>query len=182
MPDRVFVDRVHELSREDSEVFEDLKLFLVYYSAYLSASQKGFLRDLGVEAPPIDIPMRGLLGQHSPRPHPPSWENILFEQRLQASPLQHLEQWAKLMPRIGILGTYVLVDGVDEIMESAENPIYAHSSIRPILTHLRLMDETDHLALKFFLPSDVEPLVLSDPAFRKDRGFVIQKIQWKDDD
>jgi hypothetical protein len=174
-----FTDRIRKFPRSD---FEDLSLFLIFYSAYLSSSQKEFLRDLGVNKPPLNEPMKGLVGQESGNHHPPSWEGILYQQRLEASPLQHLEQWSKLMPKTGILATYVLVDGVDELMESAGDPKYAHSLIRPLLTHLRLMDETRHLALKFFLPSDMEQPVILDPAFRRDRGFVIQKLEWKRDD
>jgi hypothetical protein len=162
--------------------FEDLSLFVIFYSAYLTSSQKNFLRDLGVNLPPLSSPMMGFLGREISQERPPTWESVLYEQRLGASPLDHLERWAKLMPALGIKATYVLVDGVDELMESAESHDYAHSLIRPLLTHLRLMDGTNRFALKFFLPSDVEKPILSDPAFRKDRGFVIQRIEWQKDD
>jgi len=147
-----FTNKVKSLSKSD---FKDLNLYLITYSSYLTSSQKEFLGDLG-----IDISM----------------------QILEALPLHHLEQWAKLVTKIGIKSTYVLVDGVDELMESAGDPNYAHTMIRPLLTHLRLMDETHHLALKFFLPSNMESPVLSDPAFRLDRGFVIERIRWRDED
>ncbi len=174
-----FTNNLKNLSRSD---FEDLSLFLIYYSAYLSSSQKEFIKDLGVDMPPLDNPMKGLVGQTSHHSRPSSWESILYQQRLEASPLFHLERWAKLMPLIGIKATYVLVDGVDEIMESAQDPSYAHYLIRPLLTHLRLMDETNYLALKYFLPSDMEQLVFSDPAFRQDRGFVVQRLGWHTED
>jgi len=174
-----FVDRVKKLSRSD---FEDLSLYIIYYSGYLSSNQQEFLAKLGIDMPPMDEPMKGLAGQSTTGHRPSPWSGVLYKQRLEASPLQHLEQWSKLMPKIGICATYVLIDGVDELMESAGDPNYAHSLIRPLLTHLRLMDETHHLALKFFLPSDLEPLILSDPAFRRDRGFVLQRIEWRKED
>jgi len=174
-----FTNNFTNLSKSE---FEDLSLFLIFYSAYLSSSQKEFLRGLGVNTPPMDEPMKGLVGQTSSPNRSPSWESILYQQRLEASPLNHLERWAKLVTAIGIKSTYVLVDGVDELMESAGNPNYAHYMIRPLLTHLRLMDETHYLALKFFLPSDMEQPVLSDLAFRRDRGFVVQRLEWQKDD
>lgn len=162
--------------------FEDLSLFAIVYSAYLTSTQKDFLRDMGVDMPPLDSPMKGFVGQSAPQDRPPSWESVLYQQRLEASPLNHLERWAELMHKIGINATYVLVDGVDELMESAQDLAYAYYLIRPLLTYLRLMDETHYFALKFFLPSDLEQLILSDQAFRRDRGFVIQKLEWRKED
>ena len=147
-----FIEKFKGLSKSD---FIDLSLYLVSYSTYLTSSQKEFLRDLDID---------------------------LSLQSLEPLPLHHLEQWSKLVTKIGIKSSYVLVDGVDEIMESAGDPSYAHNMIRPLLTHLRLMDGTHHLALKFFLPSDMEQPVLSDRAFRSDRGFVIERIRWRDED
>jgi len=175
----IFAERVKKLPKGD---FEDLSLFLIYYSSYLVSVQKDFLKELGIDMPPLEEPMRGLTGQNSDTPLTTPWAGILYQKRLEASPLHHLEQWSKLMRKIGILATYILVDGVDELMESAADPTYAHSIIRPLLTHLRLMDETHYLALKFFLPTDVEQQVISDTAFRKDRGFVIQRLEWLEDD
>lgn len=175
-----FSNNLKDLSRPD---FEDISLFLIFYSTYLSSTQKEFLRDLGVETPPLDGAMPGLEGQKSIHNRLPTWEPVLFQQRLEeASPLDHLGRWAKLVKMVGIKSTYILVDGVDELMESADSPSNAHLLIRPLLTNLRLMDETPHLALKFFLPSDMEPSVLTDSAFRTDRGFIIEKIQWREED
>lgn len=175
-----FADRLKNLSASD---FEDISLFLIYYSTYLSSPQKDFLRSLGVELPPRDKPMPGLEAQSYTKIHPPTWEPVLYRERLEeASPLEHLSKWAKLVKSIGIKSTYILVDGVDELEETAGEPNYAHTLIRPLLNNLRLMDETPHLALKFFLPSDLESLILTDRAFRTDRGFVIEKIQWREED
>ena len=151
----IFANRIKNLSKGN---FSDLNSLLVLYSSYLSSSQQEFLTDLGVNRTPIS------------------------EISQVTNPSQHLQQWAKMMPKIGISATYVLVDGVDELMETAGDMDYAHFILRPLLTHLRIMAGTPHLALKFFLPSDLEPLIVSDPAFRLDRGFVIQKIEWQEAD
>jgi hypothetical protein len=148
----IFTNKVKSLSKAD---FKDLSLYLVSYSTYLTSAQKEFLDDFGV-----DLSLQGL----------------------EPLPLHHFEQWVKMMTKIGITSTYVLVDGVDELTESAGDPNYAHRMIRPLFTNLRLMDGTHHLALKFFLPSDMEQPVLSDPAFRAERGFVIERIRWVDED
>lgn len=172
-------ENVKNLSGSD---FEDLSLFIIVYSACLTSPQKNFLRDLGVDMPPLNKPNMGFVARGSSHNRSPSWEPVLYQQRLSISPLNHLTRWTELIYKIGIKATYVLVDGVDEMMETAESPDYAYHLIRPLLTHLRLMDGTPHFALKFFLPSDIEHLVLSDPAFRHDRGFVIQRIEWRKED
>lgn len=174
-----FSRKISELSKSN---FEDLSFYLVLYSAYLTNPQKDFLRGLGVSMPPIDHQIRGFTGQLNAHEKPIDWEPIMIQQRLDASPMVHLERWAALMPMVGIKSMYVLVDGVDELMESADDPQYAHALIRPVLTNLKLMDGTHHLAFKFFLPIDMESVVLSDKKFRLDRGFVIQKIEWRPDD
>jgi len=175
----IFSTKISELSKPN---FEDLSFYLVIYSGYLTNPQKDFLRGLGVSMPPIDHQIRGFTGQLDAHKKPIDWEPIMIQQRLDVSPMVHLERWAALMPMVGIKSMYVLVDGVDELMESADDPQYAHALIRPVLTNLKLMDGTHHLAFKFFLPTDMESVVLSDKKFRLDRGFVIQKIEWKPED
>jgi serine/threonine protein kinase len=174
-----FLDSIQNLSRPD---FEDISFYLILYSIYLSSTQKEFLAELKISMPPFEVPMRGLVGQMDVSARQASWGSILYQQRLSASPLFHLAQWAKLMSVIGVKATYVLVDGVDEITESAEDPNFAHYLIRPLLTYSRLMDQTHYLALKFFLPLDIESIIISDRAFRPDRGYVIQKIEWREED
>ena len=171
--------KVKNLARPD---FEDLSFYLILYSNYLTSAQKNFLGDQGVEFPPLPNPMKGLVGQENPHNRSQSWEDVVYQKRQVASPMHHLERWASLMPTVGIKAIYILVDGVDEIMESAGDPNFAHYLIRPLFTHLRLMDGINYLALKFFLPTDIERLVISDPAFRRDRGFIIQRLIWQPDD
>lgn len=175
----VFSKKISEFSKSN---FEDLSFYIVLYSAYLTSPQKDFLRDLGVSMPPIENQIRGLAGQTDVHERSLSWEPIMIQQRIGVSAMVHLEHWAALMPMVGIKSIYVLVDGVDELMESADDPQYAHALIRPVLTNLKLMDGTHHLAFKFFLPSDMETNVLSDKKFRLDRGFVIQKLELKPED
>lgn len=167
------------LSREDHA---DLSWLMLTYSSYLTSAQAGFLAGLGVDT---DIPERvpiGFLADQKTSTRSRDWFSVLAEKRLEASSLDHLAQWAKLMRHLGFLATYVLVDGIDEFEESADNPTVGFEIIRPLLACLRLMDETPHLALKFFLPSDVKPLVDADNTIRRDRGFVAEAIVWTNED
>lgn len=168
---RVFVDTIAkntELTNNFRNLskanFDDLGQLIKFYCNYLSSSQKEFLSDLGFNVPPLDD------------------LSISFVGHISVPPLNYLEQWANLMILGGIRSTYILVDGVDELTESASNPNYAYHLIKPLLTNLRPMDGTHHLAFKFFLPSDIEQAMLSDRAFRKDRGFIVQNLEWKSDD
>jgi hypothetical protein len=149
-------DKVGNLS---ATVLKDLYFYIALYSQYLTAQQKEFLMDLGIG-------------------------NLSLRRNASMQPVIHmenLEKWAKLMTMAGIKSTYVMIDGVDELMESASDPHYAYSLVRPLLDNLR-PTEINHLALKFFLPSDLEPMLASDSDFRPDRVSVIERIEWKKDD
>ena len=171
--------RMKRLSREDRL---DLSWLVVTYSHYLTSAQAGFLSGLGGKiAAPERVPM-GFLADQKALTQDPDWRPILIEKRLEASPLDHVAEWARLMHRLGFFASYVLVDGIDEFEESADDPSVGFRTIRPLLACLRLMDETPYLALKFFLPSDVKLLVDADDAIRKDRGFVSETIVWTDEE
>lgn len=151
----VLVDKVMSLYYSARK---DLNSYIKQYSLYLTSQQKEFLRSkLGVEV--------SYSGEESRLMH-----------------LENLEKWSKLIQAIGIKAVYTMVDGIDEIMESAEDPDYAYHLIRPLVTHLRLMNGIPNFVLKFFIPSHMEQIVLSDPAFRRDRGFVIERIEWREED
>jgi hypothetical protein len=172
-------EKVKELSSQD---VQDLGWLIARYSHYLSLPQAGFLYLLGINPLNEVRPAMGFLEASGASAKPPPWQNILLQQRMHASPLRHLEQWCGLVRRVGILATYALVDGVDEVMESAESPQNAYHAVRPLLANLHLMDSTSYFALKFFLPSDIEPYLRDDSAFRSDRGFVIEKLEWREED
>lgn len=149
------VDKVSNLYHSAQK---DLNTYIKHYSLYLTSQQKEFLRDD--------------LGFDVSDSHEDS--NLMHS--------ENLENWVKLMRTVGIKATYIMVDGIDEIMETAEDPDYAYHLIRPLLTHLRLMDGTPYFALKFFIPSHMEQIVLADDAFRRDRGFIVEKIEWREED
>lgn len=162
----------------------DLRWLIFHYRYNLATIQADFLRQIGLWLPveyrrsPVGFPVEGI---NSEREQPLLGITELQRGWSVLSPLDHLTKLAELVREIGIRSTYVLVDGVDEFTEAAGDPQEAYRVIRPLLTTLRLMDSTPHLALKFFLPNQVEPLILSDLAFRQDRGFIIERLQWEDE-
>lgn len=158
---------------------KDLGWLVLSYDKELSRPQRVFLREL------LGDPFQRYIndkGQQEDLVPPSPWDDIAFNAKREASPLDHLSQFTDLLHQIGIPATYVLVDGVDEYMETAADPEKAYQLIRPLLGTLQLMDKTPHLALKFFLPDSIEPLIQADPAVRLDRGFTFQTIHWADND
>lgn len=163
---------------------QDLRWLIFHYRYNLATIHAEFLRKLGLWLPTEDtVSIANPMEEESSgckRPLP--GVNALRESWLLLSPLDHLAQLAQLVRELGIRAIYVLVDGVDEFTEAASNSQEAYRVIRPLLTTLRLMDSTPHLALKFFLPNQVEPHVLEDDAFRRDRGFIIERLRWTEKD
>lgn len=158
---------------------QDLTWLVLPYTNYLSAAQLSFLDQIleGVLLSP-DSQESDPSGQK--RPLLP--QDIFLKAKLESSPLAHLAKLASLMNQIGVLSTYILVDGVDEYMETAADPEKAFQMIRPLLGTLHLMDKTRHLALKFFLPDSIEPFIQIDKSVRSDRGFIFETLHWRDDD
>ena len=171
--------RLRQLSVEDRL---DLSWLIVAYGHYLSLAQATFLSQLGVAFPDFGHPPIGFRVDDHPSARGPDWTAAIMHGRATASPLDHITQFARIMPRLGFLASYVLIDGIDEFEESADNPQFGFAVLRPLLACLRLMDETPHLALKYFLPANLEPLVRTDEAVRRDRGFVIETIIWTEAD
>lgn len=148
----------------------DLSWILFHYRSHLSLRQIYFLQSLKLW-PYTNAQDRTMTDI-----------DTLWQTRATVSPLDHLYQLAQWVRELGIRATYILVDGVDEFAEVAADPQQAYRLIRPLLTNLRLMDGTPYLTLKFFLPDFLEPFLQDDAAFRRDRGFIIEKIHWSKDD
>ncbi|MCP4361657.1 MAG: ATP-binding protein, partial [Chloroflexi bacterium] len=157
----------------------DLIWLITPYITYLSYPQAEFLHGLGFD---WSVGKRPLADSSNQTKQMLSWQEQLLHARLEASPLDHLKQWVDLLHQIGVPATYILVDGVDEFMDAAADPETAFQAVRPLLTALRLMDSTPHLALKFFLPDSIEPFIRRDAAIRLDRGFLFKHIRWGDGD
>jgi hypothetical protein len=100
----------------------------------------------------------------------------------QQTPIDLLGRFAALMVDLGFGATYVLVDGVDEIAETADNFAAAAGLLVPLLSNLNLMTNTPYLAFKIFAPSEMETLLLEETRkVRRDR-LAVQRIELREDD
>lgn len=100
----------------------------------------------------------------------------------QRQPLDLLGRFAELMADLGFSAVYVLVDGLDEIPETADDFAAAAGLLIPLLSNLNLITNTPHLALKIFAPSEMEPLLLeATRKVRRDR-LAVQRIGLQNED
>ena len=75
---------------------------------------------------------------------------------------------------------YILVDGLDELHETAADPQTAARMITPLLTDWTLL-KTPRLVFKFFLPAPLIPHLHADPRIRFDRfDWVESEEIWSD--
>lgn len=158
----------------------DLSWLVMNFGMYLSAFQNEVLKKAGIAWPPshnlgypLFKPELSSSGQRKNYKTPKGKELL--------SPLDHLSNFAKLLRGGGISAIYVLVDGLDEFDLTANDPDKCHLTIRSLLTNLKLMDGTPYLTFKLFLPSQVLQPILSDTAIRKDRGFIVEHLVWKEE-
>ncbi|MBU0495982.1 MAG: winged helix-turn-helix domain-containing protein [Chloroflexi bacterium] len=86
------------------------------------------------------------------------------------TPGEHLAELVGVVRALGIPALYVLIDGLDELAETADDPQEAIPLLlRPLIADLVLLEQAG-IAFKFFLPADVAPVLLGDEfAARLDR-------------
>lgn len=110
-------------------------------------------------------------------------ETLLTEQpeTLPASLLlmDHWHALVALIRRSGIQAVYIMVDGLDEFLETAlDVKVSATGFLIPLLASLSLM-ETEHVAFKFCLPLEVLDELRDHPAARFDR-LEWYTLEWQD--
>jgi len=98
-----------------------------------------------------------------------------------AAPVRLLKKFVDLAVTTGYKAVYVLFDGIDEFFETANNPALCVSFLLPLVSNLKLMEETPHLAFKFFLPTEIVAEMRKDPALRFDR-LPHYELEWQDSD
>ncbi len=78
----------------------------------------------------------------------------------------------------GLQAVYILVDRIDELPDTADDPQHAANLIAPLVAYLPLM-ETPGAAFKFFLPTMLYPYLMdtNPPPVRPDRLSVCQ-VEW----
>jgi hypothetical protein len=100
----------------------------------------------------------------------------------QMPPIDLLGRFTALLAELGFAAVYVLVDGLDEIPETADNFVVAAGLLIPLLANLNLMTNTPYLVFKIFVPSEMEPLLLeATRKIRRDR-LAVQRMELRDDD
>jgi len=94
------------------------------------------------------------------------------------SPVEQLEEFIELLQFLGFNAVYILVDRVDELPETAKTPQAGVDLLRPLINDLALL-ELQHLAFKYFLPTEMQPAV--EAATRIDR-IIFRHVTWSDSD
>jgi len=96
----------------------------------------------------------------------------------QASPAHLIAEFVALTRAGGMKATYVLVDRVDELMETAEDTQMILNLLPPLLADLKLMEVPD-AAFKVFLPRSVLEPLRACRSIRFDR-LRVYEIEWND--
>lgn len=95
---------------------------------------------------------------------------------LRGTSMEDFTALVQLVRQLGIAGMYVVMDRLDEQPETADSSAAILEMLLPLLAHLPLMEHSG-AAFKFFLPSEMEPLLHSAPKVRLDR-LQIYKVTW----
>lgn len=116
--------------------------------------------------------------------HLPRWWNQVINRSnpssvQTSSPVEDFVDFVRLIQTLGISSVYVVVDRLDELPETADNPEAVVDLIIPLVSHLPLM-ETAGAAFKFFLPTATRNPLHANPRARLDR-LPIRTIAWSDD-
>ncbi|NNJ10298.1 winged helix-turn-helix domain-containing protein [Chloroflexales bacterium ZM16-3] len=86
---------------------------------------------------------------------------------------------ADLVVALGFPGCYVLVDGVDEVLDTAGDWAAGANLIEALLANLAII-EAHQIAFKFFLPSEVVHEIQGRGRLRSDRIQVLA-VRWSDE-
>lgn len=94
------------------------------------------------------------------------------------APVAQLREFVDLARFLGFDAVYVLVDRVDELPETADDPQAGAAMLHPLLKDLALL-ELPHVAFKFFLPTEMQPAVQA--LVRIDR-VILRHVSWTEED
>lgn len=188
---RLMVDEelVQAVNNLDPSRWLDLQWFLSAYPP-VSISKVNFLQESLGLGTPVDHERRLGYGQSLVTPlRNFTGDNLLSlaEHRSQISPIDQLYLFVDLvcgeLPKqgLGFEAVYILVDGLDEFLFSADlTNTRAVELIFPLLANLRLMN-AGKFAFKFFLPIEIYEHIRRHPAIRHDR-LIYETIRWSDAD
>ncbi|NJO07270.1 MAG: hypothetical protein HC876_18130 [Chloroflexaceae bacterium] len=103
-----------------------------------------------------------------------------YYQQTTLSMHDYIKILALLVQQSGFVSVYVLIDGIDELPQTSNNPALALELIRPLLESPGTFEGTG-VGLKFFVPDTLETLMRQQNIGRLDR-FRTYHLKWKDDD
>jgi hypothetical protein len=140
----------------------------------IASHQREYLRWLGItyaSSLPMALQLRleqaGWLGQ----PPPDVRYNLS-----QVPPTEQLALFVELIRAIGYAHCYVLIDGIDELFDTAADWEAGANVIESLVSNLRLM-EVPGMAFKFFVPSEIVTVLIERRRLRTDR-LRIYKMDW----
>jgi hypothetical protein len=126
------------------------------YGDYLSSAEQDALAARGW---PLDI---------DPESPPPAFAQLPLRRRL--------ELLIELIKALGYGRCYVLIDGIDELFETATNWVAGANLIEGLVANLALV-EVRGLAFKFFIPSEIVAELRSRRRLRVDRLSLFE-LEW----
>ncbi|MGQ9628513.1 MAG: hypothetical protein ACUVV0_16605 [Anaerolineae bacterium] len=184
MKNEELVNRIRALSKWERF---DLEWFFHVYPVYLFAEELAFMREeVGFFKGVRIVEQSGRLGFLKEQIGPgedefPKAVLDLWEARLQTPVIDQLQSFIKLVGEIGFQAVYVLVDGLDELEQTADDPSSGMALLAPLIANLKLMNTTPGLAFKFFLPAEMQPFIQISPKIRRDR-LAFETVVWSEDD
>jgi hypothetical protein len=91
-----------------------------------------------------------------------------------------LKEFSALIRDVGLESCIIMVDGIDEFINTASDPVDAVKFLAPLMGTLSII-ECPGVIFKFFLPEEMEQFIRGQKWFRADR-FHIVSIEWSKDD
>lgn len=179
--DRELAQRVQGMSKWQRL---DLEWFFHVYPTYLSAEDLGFLSErVGFFRIMRIVDQSGRFGFLAERTEIdedgfPAAAIALMDVRVQTPVIDQFSLLTGLVGHLGFQAVYVLVDGLDELPETAGDPAAGAALLTPLLANLTLMNTTPRLVFKCFLPAEMRSFILeSTRKVRRDR-LSFETINW----
>lgn len=107
---------------------------------------------------------------------PPSerWELVM-------TPTEKMFAFVTTIRSLGFTNVQILVDGLDESQETADDPLAQVNILEPLVAELHILEMKD-ISFKFFLSVDAHKIIMERPTIRRDR--ITDKavmVNWRKD-
>jgi hypothetical protein len=158
------------LASQQPEERTYLHWFVLHFSENLLPSHWRCLREVGL----VERGGIGFQAQQQPTEVPALQE--LLESDSPRSYVTLLEHFVHLMRGLDFQAVYILVDGADELAQTASEFGYAARLVEPLAANLKLLD-IPGVAFRLFLPAEVKPYLEAQEAVRHDR-VLWHDLKW----